>query len=745
MKTKWKFLVPIAISSSFILASAGCNLREARSKDEYIKSFNSPNYIKSSIINQNSYVQNDNQALLSSPLIRWNYAGTPKYDKINHNFSKVTSKFLKLELAKAIEITTWEDQKFIYDKDDVELHNASSLSGIVQIINDESNNINSNHFFNNLKNAKKVKLILKDNINYVDKNGVEQERILQESDYANSYQYQENLADLNNLLLRYDLKKIDLSKPLEFISTAQNSKNLSLFLTKEITNNPLFNPLYDKEATSNNMLFVSKYVLNSFNLNQATYLKNNNSWDESFNNNSEYLSKVILKFNPVAIDEATYRLQMFNAFRQNLVSEAPFNLFNETQKQEIEEYSKIYGLTFTFTNASNENVNKYFYNLNFNSNQNYKFNNAFSKLVYGKELLELKGFDHNFYNKNSFSFLNLINNLQNQYIGNKILGYDTYWNSYISQLAYFDTPYNEKDKMYTLKDNINRIHLEYYTENDQYNYETIDFAKIGDKNGLIDSAYIGDKILDLNKQLKSSHFDLYKNNIKKILDTFYEQNPKFNQSKIEWTIPVFAEKTYNLTNYYDRLIKIINEVDSRINANYEFASSEAQNYIYKYQTFHTIDNSFASHLYSLIKLDSSLLINIWLCLNAFDNFIQKPQFYSLIEKISAALKSTLGSNYLQKISSLKDKNSSNLLDELLKEYNLDELTFSKKFINYINTNFSKSMQYDLLRATDDLLMIRQNETSYLFVNDYEKLLVQYFYVKPLNDEGITYYQDIKVY
>ncbi|NES52609.1 hypothetical protein G3565_29705, partial [Escherichia coli] len=61
------------------------------------------------------------------------------------------------------------------------------------------------------------------------------------------------------------------------------------------------------------------------------------------------------------------------------------------------------------------------------------------------------------------------------------------------------------------------------------------------------------------------------------------------------------------------------------------------------------------------------------------------------------------------------------------------------------SQFNKTEQFALLRSVDDLLIVRQNETNYLFTNDYEKIIVQYFYTKPLNDAGFTYYQDIIVF
>nr|WP_307928366.1 hypothetical protein [Mycoplasmopsis bovis] len=156
------------------------------------------------------------------------------------------------------------------------------------------------------------------------------------------------------------------------------------------------------------------------------------------------------------IDEPTYRLQSYNAYRQNLISEASYNLFNDVQKEDIENNPKIYGLSFAFSNKSNSNVNKYFYNQNIN--QDLEANDAFSKLVfnvYKKDLSKDKSFV-NFYSPRMLTFFNIINNLLNQYIATKVLGNNTYWNSFMSQSLYFDTNHNEDDSLFTLINDINR-------------------------------------------------------------------------------------------------------------------------------------------------------------------------------------------------------------------------------------------------------------------------------------------------
>ncbi len=164
-------------------------------------------------------------------------------------------------------------------------------------------------------------------------------------------------------------------------------------------------------------------------------------------------------------------------------------MFNDVQKEDIENNPKIYGLSFAFSNKSNSNVNKYFYNQNIN--QDLEANDAFSKLVfnvYKKDLSKDKSFV-NFYSPRMLTFFNIINNLLNQYIATKVLGNNTYWNSFMSQSLYFDTNHNEDDSLFTLINDINRIRFIYY-DNDKFNTNIIELSDFLNNKGWFNKRFI---------------------------------------------------------------------------------------------------------------------------------------------------------------------------------------------------------------------------------------------------------------
>lgn len=83
----------------FFLLVISCNIRNDRSRFEYIKLINEFNYIKSVIINSNKFIENDYELLFSVFLIRWKILGKVKFDNFNKKFFSVISKYLEFELV----------------------------------------------------------------------------------------------------------------------------------------------------------------------------------------------------------------------------------------------------------------------------------------------------------------------------------------------------------------------------------------------------------------------------------------------------------------------------------------------------------------------------------------------------------------------------------------------------------------------------------------------------------------------
>ncbi|MBZ4203751.1 OppA family ABC transporter substrate-binding lipoprotein, partial [Mycoplasma tauri] len=384
-------------------------------------------------------------------------------------------------------------------------------------------------------------------------------------------------------------------------------------------------------------------------------------------------------------------------------------------------------------------------NLNIHKAKNKKFNDAFSMLVFGEYDKKLSQENvQNIYKKESFSFFNLLHNLWNQYTGIKILGYQKYWNSFMPQSMFFDTPYNKKIMLYESIDDINEINIDYFNKDaNRFETDRTNFIDYGKKQGLQSSAYSDDKIIDISKQIKGLNYEKYKKLIKEILDDFYEKNKNLIGKKIEWVIPVYSQKSIKVNEFYDRLINIIKQVDNRLNPSFEYANKNDNSYIYSHNTYTLTNNSFAENIMALLSLENhSILKNIAFFIKNYKNSDLKPNYYNHIDKLDKIISSLIGEKYIDQIINLI--NSDNIFKILLEKNKIEYFDIRKKIIKTIN-KLNKNEQFQILKAVDNLLFIRQNETAYLFANEYEKIIVQHFYNKPLNDLGFTYYQDIQVF
>ncbi|ADN69212.1 OppA family ABC transporter substrate-binding lipoprotein [Mycoplasmopsis fermentans] len=770
------FLISATLTSS--VATLSCNnIRQVNHKDSYIKKYNEPNKIKDNfIINKVKRIDNDFESLLTAPLIRWKSLGKSKFDHLNKFFYKTTTRFLEFYLAKSITVTLKDNSQKIFNSDDVKekvdqalqsstkVNEDGALSGIKQIYSDENNNINSKEFFEALNSATKIEFELKDDVYYSDYKGKKTNHKLQAQDYLTSFNLKQNREQFSALLDNYSLKNlgqnsIQNNKLIFELNDAQKSKNnnfIKLFTTQEITNNLIFNPISTDYYKNNknsygknyqNICFIGYYVLNKNTVDEQIFIKNNNSALDSFNQNEKQniLNKVTIKYNPIQSDEPTFRLQSYNAFKQNLLSEASYDIFNQLQKDEIDNFSNLFGVTYTLFKPNNSNVISYFYNVNpyAKNNKDFKFNEAFSLLFYNQKLKELK--DQNLVNKKYYEphqivFRNILNNCINQYSFIKNLNHNTYWNSFASQSLNYDSSNNSgilDNQNVNFLDDINRVYDYHFdSKTNKFDNKIIDF---NGSDGLIKHSINSKNILDINEQLKSANYQIYQNEMKQILDDFYSKNGDYKNQKIQFTLPIFAEKSSFIDSLYKRIAFLYNNLDNRLNVNFEYASKEANNYFSKYQNFSAVDNSFSNYLINLITANNQFFLNLFLYSKVN---LESINYDKNIKKIISTIEETINKvDYFKNYELQKIKANSSLLDQILQKNNLKLKEFKARFKEKIQAlNFDQ--QFNILKSIDSFLGIRVTEDNFLFTNEYQKSIVQYFYTKPINLDGFTYFQDI---
>lgn len=773
MKKKIIVLNALSTSTFLPLVAVSCqSIRERRDKQTYIKSFNHANLIKDSfLVNKNKKITTDYEALVSTPLIRYAYSGEAKYDKLNKNYIKATSKYLEFVLAQSISITTKDldtngkNIVKIYSRDKVKKSKENSyFAGVVQVYSEEENNINSPSFFKDLKNAISVTFELKKNIYYSDIDGDITNDELKAQDFLTSLQLNEENKKATDYLyksygLNFDVNDFKDNKItfnlMDNWKTIKNN-NLYLFVTKTLTNNLLFSPLpcdavqkdpdYGKDM--NQLLYLSPYILKKNALDKQIFIKNPNYVLGEFANNTESkINKIFFKYNPLSMDEATYRLQSFNSYRQNLISEATYDLFTKEQKEDIENNSYLYGLTYSVLNDSDINVSPYFYNLVPNvENSKAGFNDAFCKLFYGYSIDEFKNkkvLIDKYYDIERIELRTILNNVLNQFTLTKMLDHNNYWNSYASQNLTFDAINADDVKANKTADLISYINVirdySYDQKTNEFNKSLIYFDIVSD--ALSNEYFKNENITELQKQLRTAYYSKYQKRIKEILDKFYLENSNFKNEKISWIIPVYSVISKNIDNYYSNITRYINNLDSRLNVSYKYVDKNSQNFYSNYYSCTLVNNSFSNHLLALINNDKASLI--WNLLGAKNNASFKLLPYSNnIEKIIGIFESATKKDVLKNFD-YSQLYGSNPFLKLLELNNIKIENFEFNFKTKIQ-EMSVDEQMKMLKDLDDFLNFRSNENTFLFTNEYSKILVQYFYIKPLNDQGFTYYQDIDV-
>ncbi|WP_027333112.1 OppA family ABC transporter substrate-binding lipoprotein [Mycoplasmopsis gallinarum] len=734
MKKIIKKMIPIGIISPlFFTISNSCDVRQANLKDIYIKNYNESNFVQNNyLINKIGYPTNDFEILLHSPLIKWTFQHKSKYDSLNKVFFKNSVKFLTFNLAERIQLIiekpnsdNFESYDFYKDEVDQSSVDQNTNNGIVRIYANDNENINSLFFEETLKKATKIRLFIRntnESLDYVNFNNQKTGASVIAKDYWNSisqasnYQqyFEKNLIEiptLENLLNLGDNYSLTFSQKPEYWD-----KGMQKFVLKELTNNLIFNPLssagLDKYGSDfatklENTYFIGNYIVAESSPTQLRFTKNFHYWNLTFRKLLTKLRDIVLNFNPVEIDIESFRFQQFKAFKQNLVSEVDYDILNSSQKEEVNLKNVAFGLTFNTSFLSNFNTNKYFYDLDYlKSKTNFSL---FEKIFFGID----NSFEfENFFNSEAFELRNLLNVILNPYSYVQLLDKNNYWNSY--------TPQNleiNQIKIVDLKDTINNQLLYFNNSLNQISFYE-------------NKKSFSSNLLNNSDALKNIKYQEIKIRIKELLDEYYERHNIDLNTKIEWIIPIYSQKTWLSEKNYQRLIELINALDSRLNPKYQFVNKQTKTYL-QYLTIDNFDNSFGEYVINLFK-NSSLHLSA--LINSFENNFQTNKNFKLLFDNFVILKETLF-NYFS-IQNWQEFNS------LIK--NSFDLNSNNELKSKLN-NLSIDTQMNFIKLIDLILNTGFNETQILIQNDYNKQLVQYFYDKPLSDEGLVYFQDINVY
>ncbi|MEE3928503.1 hypothetical protein V2E24_02850 [Mycoplasmopsis ciconiae] len=708
MKRIWKFLGLIS-SISFLPISLSCTyVGDLLSKNTYIKSYNSANLYQDTNYKFNyfKFIESDFDSLNFEGLFKYKFVDKIEYDFINKNTKTPTKKVAKLNLASAIKLYFDNDLTITYDNDDYDLnHKYNDNLSIVNAYSSNITSINNPDFKNNLNAANKIEIFIK-KAPYVFVNNQKSTYTLEAQDFLVNI----DNPEIKKLLDEYQIKIKNTSNSV-ILESNQKKYNYD-FVFKVLSNNFIFNPVSNKyledqkikfseyNPTLKDRLSLNHYLLVLNDYEQQKYVKNSNFVDFNFSNSSEFISEIILNYKSIKLDEETFRLQLFKNFRQMLVSEADFDLFNTYQQQQILNNSKNYGLTFYTKTLTNKPLNKFVFATDF-TDKKFDFNNTYARLIYQQNQQQLinTSLSYNDILNNSFAFLFLkyINNVFNFNAVFNYLNFQNYFYSQIYPFSIFESTQANKSNYLNVSDTlfwINNVDLNSFGD-----------YKIKNNINIVDNKLSYTQIsknLDLAEQFKSYQYDFIKQNMKQLLDKFYENNKDLISTKIQFNIPVISQGNFYLQFIYQNWINLINSLDSRIQASFEFVNDVNLN-----------DKNYIYNKYEISYFDNTL-----------ESFLKK-----LFEKIT-----------FNQIKQLANKYDYFNISEYIKKYNI---TSEKEFINNFNQNsvFNQSL---ILKDINNIYLIPFSEFIILDIGDFNKKIVQPHFNNPINDLGYTIFDDIKV-
>ncbi|WP_029906142.1 OppA family ABC transporter substrate-binding lipoprotein [Mycoplasmopsis opalescens] len=712
MKKRILILTPL-IALPF--SSISCfNVRAKADASHYIIQYNDVNDLEDGgIINRVKRVEKHYESALFAPLIRWKYHGKARYDYVNNEYYRVTLKSLEFALAKEVILdVNGTTISFTKDEIDQKLRKKANQNGIVNAYSDDKNNINSENFFSSLAKAKKITFVLKDNLYFVDNNGNKTSYRVDAKSFWNSLNYEDNFEKVKKL---HKELSINIPKEVDFKEnkiTFLTNESLENFILNELPNNLVYSAFGHKNIKNkniNNLLFAGPFILKENKPNIQKFIKN-----EEYKASNNGINKISIKFNPLPIDSQTFRLQLFNGFRQNLISQAPYNEFNSKQQKEISQLFKLYGLTFSIPNSTNTNTIKTWWNNELDLSKNIYFNDVLAKFYFGYDIDKIKQnpslAKENYFNYNSIIFRNVFSNIFNTKTLANILNKRNYWNSLIGQNLLFDSinaATTNAKKTYEYRYLINQKWI-WETKNNKFNL-IVKHTEYGPNND-IDNFFKNENIIDVSKQIKSPDFEIYKEILKNNIDDFYIQNPKYKNQKMSFSIPVYAEKNSFLDSFYEKLINLFNSIDPRLNVSYHYAKQNDLNAILRYKTIETNINTFSQYLKQIINDSSisSILQSFW----QNENIINSTKIKNILQPLKILLTS-------------QDANK------------------DKQIIKFAQS-LTTEEQLSLIKALDLVIGVFPTENNTAYVNDFDQEIVQFYYEKPLNDQGITNFQDIIV-
>lgn len=460
----------------------------------------------------------------------------------------------------------------------------------------------------------------------------------------------------------------------------------------------------------------------------TNYIKNNSEWQ-----NAKHLNEVVYKYNSIPISKEAYALQMYNAFKQNIVSSLDVSDLNPDQKQYILSNYDKFNLNFIRKFEKYKSHNNIIHNY-FPSSNSYYFNDNFSKLYYGANINILshkyKEKPKDYYSKKSLVFKTLLNNVINPQALINLLNLEN--ETWMSQ-APTDLNINSKNIKNTnyeiLKDaqaNLSNQTILGIDEN-QFLYKFNNSSQYDNK------LKFNSNFINLYESLKACDFDEIKSRIKKLVDEFYSTNQNSSEF-IEWDIPIEA---FNLSDDIKNKLKLIEKIYSELHPKLKPRLVFVDNYETYEQYFLKNKSIYKENKFTLLESNTT---NFIIEMLQTDNY----KYLSYIIKMLKDVKYNNAFNYLNKMIKSLNFNVRNQIEEL--SFNNIISNETKKIINSTFIEYLKNQNtqdiVNIIKEINNIFSYTISTKNNVSLYSFNKIAYQKFITKPIAYDGLSYLQDI---
>ncbi|ACF07028.1 Uncharacterised protein [Metamycoplasma arthritidis] len=498
---------------------------------------------------------------------------------------------------------------------------------------------------------------------------------------------------------------------------------------------------YDYGRNHETRLYSSYYYVTKNDANETKLYRNVQYQSPSGNwHSSKHLNEIVYRYNPIPIGNETFQQQMYNAFRQNIVSELNVDQLSSDAKDEIFKNYQKYNLSYNQTFEKYRPHNSVSLN-HFPKSASPYFNDSFSKLYYGVSLEELSQESlkaSSLISAKSLIFKSLLNNVINPYALSQSVNDSDVWMSQAPSDATINATNSETSNYRTLKDAHANINKQILLENENsLNKANVTTQHDNKKHNLDPQA-----LTSLDLQMRSIDFEYIKKTLGKMIDDFYQANS--NAPLIKWTIPIVG---FTLTKRQNEIVNKIKQTFKSIHSKLDPDVVVVDNYD-KYQEYFLRNKSiYQDKSFILENSNSSDFVRKSLVANNFELLliIKKLHTQNLLTNAFPELNKLANDIFTQ-----PDINSQILSDITLNDFYNNTL---KNHLDQKKLNDRINLQLNKLSITEIVNLINEinNFTAYtisfqnaISLANFSKMLYQKFLIKPISYDGLEYLQDILV-